>query len=372
MNINRFVNHNYFEKCIELFDKNDYPIIIILERGLNYNPYINSQQELIELISPLTSISYYYTKKVQRSVINSIKVDYGEKNTAYMSYPESPSFQLNQELNLKKQKRELKHKRKPTDILVFNDGALFSESAIFMKYFQYYGSGIVTGYLGNPKYYNITPFDSAQSPSKNLDNFYLNERSIWGHKLLDKKYYINLDILRYHYYYDYLNLTFPIEFSVTPVDEIVDILEYLNDNNYQLFINKGKEILQKYEKFCNPRNKKLVLVNKECYNKFGNSYTHGGYLCGEDGKWSNRCVPSYCDEDYYFNHYLKKCILKSDKKLIWENNNKFNNVFDIKYIFEIMSIFIIVFIFIKNKRKRMLKIQYNDNDNQEEELIDIE
>jgi len=92
---------------------------------------------------------------------------------------------------------------------------------------------------------------------------------------------------------------------VSPVDEIVDIFEYLNINNYQKFINEGKKILEKYKKQCNPKNKKIVLITDECYNAFKNNYTHGGYECGNDGKWINICVPSYCDYKYIFNYLIK-------------------------------------------------------------------
>ena len=61
---------------------------------------------------------------------------------------------------------------------------------------------------------------------------------------------------------------------------------------------------------CNPKNKKLVLVNDECYNIFENNYTHGGYICGDNGRWSKKCVPSYCDPGYIFNYTSNKCESK--------------------------------------------------------------
>lgn len=60
------------------------------------------------------------------------------------------------------ERKSLKNKRKPTNILIYTDGSLVSAVAIFIKNFQYYGGGIAVGYFGNPHKSNI-PFDSAQS-----------------------------------------------------------------------------------------------------------------------------------------------------------------------------------------------------------------
>ena len=70
-------------------------------------------------------------------------------------------------------------------------------------------------------------------------------------------------------------------------------------------------IFEKYKTDCNPKNKNLVKVTEECDNKFGNNYTHGGYECGSNGKWTNKCVASYCDMGYFFNQkiYSIACII---------------------------------------------------------------
>ena len=106
LNINFLpVNYLYFRQCINLFDRNNYPIILIFQKNINKLSYSETFiliQELIELISPLTSISYYFTKKVARSDLNNIKVDYGEKNQKnflYVSYPINPTYESYQELN---------------------------------------------------------------------------------------------------------------------------------------------------------------------------------------------------------------------------------------------------------------------------------
>ena len=52
----------------------------------------------------------------------------------------------------------------------------------------------------------------------------------------------------------------------------------------------------------------MVKYTEECDKEFGNNYTHGGYQCGEDGKWSNKCVISNCDSGYYLDRKTNQCI----------------------------------------------------------------
>ena len=61
-------------------------------------------------------------------------------------------------------KKQIKNKRKPTDIIVFTDGFSYSATGILLKFLQYNGGGITVGYLGNPNKGHI-PFDSSLSPS---------------------------------------------------------------------------------------------------------------------------------------------------------------------------------------------------------------
>ena len=65
-------------------------------------------------------------------------------------------------------------------------------------------------------------------------------------------------------------------------------------------------IFEKYKTQCNPKNKKLLFNTDECI--FDNSIIHGGYECGDDGKWSKICVPSYCDDGYVYDIKKNKCI----------------------------------------------------------------
>ncbi len=182
-------------------------------------------------------------------------------------------------------------------------------------------------------------------------------------------------------------MSIPLEYEFTPVDEIVDIYE-VNINykyNYDIFVNKSFEIINKYKKECNPNNTKLVLVSKNCDGKFGNKYTHGGYKCGENGVWSDKCVASYCDIGYIFDYVNNKCIVDICSDIKNDNNDTDNNDTDnddndndnnndnndnnrLYYILfpiigSILIILLLLFIFIHYRKKRVdiSKINYVDN-----------
>ena len=86
------------------------------------------------------------------------------------------------------------------------------------------------------------------------------------------------------------NLSIPLEYTITPVDEISQIYEYFNEESYDKFVSSAKEIINKYKTECNPDNKKLLLIDENCDKSFKNNYTHGGYQCGSDGKWNKKNV----------------------------------------------------------------------------------
>ena len=296
--------------CIDLFDQNNYPIVVIFGKNGRYHSN-DLPKFFIELVSPLISMKYYRVVKIHEFSLEKIPIEYGEKNISYYKEPEDISYQYNQKLIEKK--KTLKNKRKPTDILVFTDGNLVSAAALLMKNFQYYGAGITAGYFGNPNKNNV-PFDSAQSTCELIEQKRFMVRSPRGYfKELIQRYNTTIDMPAIQYFYGDFDFKYPLEYSVTPVDERVGIYEYFKANTYQLFIDEAKRILDKYKTQCNPNNKKLVLVTNECDNKFENEFTHGGYECGDDGKWTNNCVPSYCDPGYVFSYKTKKCVSIMEK-----------------------------------------------------------
>jgi hypothetical protein len=63
-------------------------------------------------------------------------------------------------------------------------------------------------------------------------------------------------------YYNPNDLSIPLEYTITPVDEIKPIYEFFNEGNYDKFISISKEIIEKYKNQCNPENKKLLLIDR--------------------------------------------------------------------------------------------------------------
>ena len=316
------------ENCALLFDNNTYPIILIT--SLNKGGVNLRAQVLLESLSPLLTVDFYaaYRKtnslskyaKIKRFNAKSckiksfkelaekgIKINYGNNITDTLTQPFIMSGKkYRTKINILKYK--LKNKRKPTDILVFTDGFSFSSMSLFIKILQYYGGGIIVGYFGNPNIKNI-PFDSSLSPSGVFKNDTLYNINPDAYKKLHDKYGITMTITGIQFFYNPKDLRIPIEYDINPVDEKVDIYEIFTERNYNTFIQEGIKIIKKFKTYCNPKNKRLVLVSSECDIFFENNYTHGGYKCGDDEKWSKKCVPSYCDIGYIFDHIKKKCII---------------------------------------------------------------
>jgi hypothetical protein len=71
---------------------------------------------------------------------------------------------------------------------------------------------------------------------------------------------------------------------------------------------------------------------------------HGGYECNDEGFWSDKCVPSYCDNGYYFDEIKVECIKDiciDDKK----KNSKIYFIFSV--IFGgLFTMFLSMFIFL--------------------------
>ena len=198
--------------------------------------------------------------------------------------------------------------KRPTDIIIYTDSFSYSATSSFIKGFQYQGGAIIVGFNGNP-FIGIEQFDGSQSPAS-VTNFESSEEF----KNLDKLGIVVSGITWAETYDDYYIKKNPLprEYLLDPVDERVDIYEPYSDDKYQLFIDKANEIFEKYNEkgLCNKNNKKLTLEpsdSSNCYEFPDDPYAHGGYECGDDGKWTNTCRKYYCDLGYYYNHYKSKC-----------------------------------------------------------------
>ena len=377
--------------CVELFDSNDYPIILI--SILNQGGVIEIAQLLIELLSPYTTINIYSAfrnneiykgqkiideeilseyydlekcEKINYKTLQNLikKIDYGDDVIDYLSGPVILNGKkYRNELNSLRKK--LKNPRKPTDIIIYTDGYSFSAGAMLFKYLQYYGGAISAGYFPNPNLKNI-PFDSGSCASTLYSFEVIEEFDIKEYKQLNEFNY-SLNVPGTQLFFEPNDLSHPLEYTINPVDEIINIYPTIENlfnllipEDYDKFINESFKIFEKYKTQCNPNNKKLVLITNKCDNKFGNKYTHGGYKCGDDGYWTKECIPSYCDLGYIFDFQSNQCIIDicSDIKIKPDSKSHSNSKDTIIIILSVITglfliiIVIIVYLLIKQKNAR--------------------
>jgi len=402
-NINNFFQA--IEQCVKLFDNNTYPIVLI--NSFNPGGIAFLAHILIELLSPKISLNMYGAFRKTSTFKNysqlneyfslfansenceKLTYDHLIKKENRVNYSEDISDVLTEPFIILKKdikerineiKKTLKNPRKPTDILVLTDGFSYSSAAMFLKYLQYYGGAITAGYFINPNISDI-PFDSSLSPSITFDYLRLQLLSPEGYKPLYDFFKWGLSIPGIQTFYRPDNYSIPLEYEVTPVDEKIDIYEIFDDSNYELFVNESLKLLNKYKGECNPNNQKLILFKNECDESFGNKYTHGGYQCGGNGKWVEKCVASYCDIGYIFDYNKQQCIIDvcserenkenehenenndQSQNKNEENSNTFYYIFYPCLIIFIFIIIVIVFIIIRKNRKTNLEIENLDNGN---------
>ena len=215
--------------------------------------------------------------------------------------------------------------KKPTDIIIFTDSYSFSACSSFIKGFQNIGGAITVGYFGNPKLKEIDLFDASQSDS--------NIKIIGNKTFGDMLFYIQITSKEvFNDLYQKGN-PIPREYQLNPVDDRVDIYSKYSDELYEKFINEGKNIHKKFneQNYCNSKNKKLIFHDDKCSNSYKG--THGGYICGDNNYWDkSKCVNYYCDIDYYYDLYQKKCLpdCKSSYESYYIHDKSYSNKFYIK------------------------------------------
>ena len=322
------------ENCYKLFDDNIYPIIVI--NDLNNGGYVSLSQIFLGIISPLIPIKLYSgrmritdsfedTEKINEYInsnltkmddclnctykyLNDGKVDVDYENDINSKLTEL--FYINNksiQYDIENSRNKMNNKRKSTDIIIYTDGYSFSAASLFIKYLKDNGGGIIVQYLGNPKRED-EPFDISQSPSPVFSSNILKLFSEDNYNKLLNDHECELQMPGIQTFYNKNNNNIPLEYEVSIADENSGIYESFDGDSYQKFVDKAKEIFDKYKNECNSNNKNLLKITEECDEKFSNKYTHGGYECGDDGKWSKNCVASYCDSGYTFDKILKKCI----------------------------------------------------------------
>ena len=356
---------DFFGEIMEKMD-NDNPIIIIesmnyggnvdfvpiIEKILNYNITIPRIKVSYRMGVNTSNIAKYLYKKIlyepktcvptfiffnETSKIDNFKV-FG-KNTSKNNYRTDFFLYHNtyKDINLKLSKYKKYRKRKPTEILLFTDGVSLGATSILLKNIQENGKAIIAGYNGNPL--NNSKFISSQSPSIYIEPM---------EKLRDDynvRYLENLNIsarvsfaATYNdsYQNESENFKKPREYIDNLIDKRSEIYGYYRDERYEEFITEGLKIIKEYKIKCNPDNNNLLLYNDKC-NK-NDSITYGGFKCDKNtSEWSQECQNSYCEEGYYFDNYLKKCI-KDNCRKTWFLN--------IAILIVLLIIFIIILMFL--------------------------
>ena len=152
--------------------------------------------------------------------------------------------------NIENIRKEIKNKRKPTEILIYTDGFSFSAESLYMKYLKENGGGIITQYLGNSNKKNEI-FDISQSPSPVFSSKLIQLFSNENYNKLLQENECELQIPGIQSYYNSTLSKIPLEYEVSLPDEKSEIYEILDENSYQKFIDKAKVFL---------KNIKIILI----------------------------------------------------------------------------------------------------------------
>ena len=341
------------KQCVELFDTNQYKIVIIL--NFNGGGIELVAQTLVEYIQPYITSRFYSTfrkgKNVDKyydidfqdhSVVdtckvpdknyiidNTIHIDYGEGVINNITEPLRRFGQYRKEFN--EEKKKLNNKRKPTEIIIFTDGYSASSASLFTKSLQNEGGAIIVGYNGNPVSGDI--FDGSQHFSSvfNLNALKSLENRLME-RMIDNKIYFT-QICRTSNFFDYTDPKVPEEFNIKEVDEVANIYEaYEEKDNYQIFMDKANEIFNKYNKNnkCSMKNNRLTLFDSNC-SFSDDKLAHGGHPCDPQGNWDlTKCIKVYCDEGYLLDYKENKCVkepcLQEDDKTSFSFNIKINQI----------------------------------------------
>ena len=315
--------------CISLFDQNNYKIVVIL--NFNGGGVEVVSQTLIEYIQPhIPSLFYntlrkgeyldkYYDNNFKDDSIvetckipdkkyvldHTISIDYGKGVINNVTSVFRRFGQHRKEFD--KQKKLIKNKRKPNEIIIFTDGYSASAASLFTKSFQNEGGAIVVGYNGNPLSTDI--FDGSQHFSSvfHYSDLYELDKDLME-KMEDEGVYFS-QICRTSNFFDYRDYKVPEEFGIKEVDVVSNIYEAFDqDVNYDIFMKKAKEIFGEYNNQCNRNNKRLTMFDDKC-SFDDDKKAHGGHPCNDEGNWDlNECIKVYCDEGYLLDLKENKCV----------------------------------------------------------------
>ncbi|EKE40828.1 hypothetical protein ENUP19_0057G0075 [Entamoeba nuttalli] len=316
-----------YKNCIESFDENNGPISVILP--MNGGGYVDLEAFIEKTLAPsidvnqigdirisdpsLRSLSLGYDELLND--VNSCQLIYSNLTTREEFYASSITVKYGNVEHVKTQTGIIqsavtdlyfkKNPRNPTDIIVMTDAFCYSACSLLAKGMKERGNAILVGYLGDPEGEKEL-YDVGQSPS-----VVVSPETIFTEQQLSDMDSVSLTMqisFAETYLHDYsYNQTIPREFIIEPVDELQFLDSY--NNRIELFASAALSLYNKYQTDCNPSNDRLVKRSQDCDSKITIEHAHGGYKCGVDGKWSDECVATYCDNGYFFDFYNKKCVI---------------------------------------------------------------
>ena len=326
---------NIMDKCFDAFYSNDFKLVIIDKQNLGgyaelcvpFSQYVfpkvskpnvsaKKSTNLIcdnffkedKIVNPETCRTYTEKDDISKGESDKYSDDLIHNKTKYLDF-----INIFQKQIMEKKRRKYlgtNKTKKPTEIIIFTDGFAFSCSSIFIRKMQIHGSAIIVGYNIRPDLVNKA-LDASQS-SSDVSLFDFSENA---NNLRKLGFNLMMTIKEQFDPNDKDEVKIPMEFKKYPVDEVSDIYLPYDDSIYDRFVNKSKEIFEKYNNLengtCNSENKYLYFETKECDEQLKDRIpnAHGGYVCGDDQKWNqSNCTPAYCDIGYILNDEKNECI----------------------------------------------------------------
>jgi len=198
---------------------------------------------------------------------------------------------------------KLKNTRKPTDIIVTTEGYCFSACSFFVNNIIRFGAAIVAGYgLTNP---GDDLFVAAQCPST-----VINPADYFKELRKNSEYGLRFDtsITETYNVSTEMDESIPGDYDILRIDKY---MKYYNVTNIMTdeFFELTKEVHQEFQTNCNPMNKRLFMITKECKSSDPNA-SYSGYICGANGKWDKSvCKIAACEPPYVVDYDNNQCVL---------------------------------------------------------------
>ena len=319
--------------CAETFDQNEYPIQIILP--MNEGGEVELEQMIEKLFAPHDDVGFIGSMRISDLNELLVSIGYGtllrtvdeciaranendKEIGEWYTSPETVKYgdithvksQPSQfGFNYKNQIKMTRHKRKPTEIVVYTDSYCYSCCSIFTKGLKEHGSAIIVGYNGDYSQDGTEKFEVGQSPTTVIDLYNMvtdKSKNPFMALGLNMRYSF-LESFRYNYDLDEKD---PREFLIDEVDVRAPFNSY-SDDKLGDFILFTKDIVQQFQQSCNPNSPRLMKVDSTCDDqiKILAPNAVGGHKCLQNSKWDPECSIAHCEDGYKYDVANNRCIV---------------------------------------------------------------